>query len=50
MRNVQFLQGNEPLHHALVIALVSLCTNTAILEGYSLARYPEVGLVGTVEV
>ena len=36
-------KGNEPLHNALVIALEFLL----LLEGYSLARYPEVGL-GTV--
>ena len=44
MRNAQLLQGYEPLHKALVTALESLCTKTAIVGGYPIAKYPEVGL------
>ena len=40
MRNAQLLQGNEHVHKALVIALESLCTNTAIVGGVLACEVP----------
>ena len=40
MRNVQLLQGNEPLHSALDIALVPLRTNKAIVGGVLACEIP----------
>ena len=40
MRNAQLLQGNEPLHKALVTALESLCTRTAIVGGVLACETP----------
>ena len=40
MRNAQLLQGNEPLHSALDVALVSLRTIKAIVEGVLSCEIP----------
>ena len=44
MRNAQLLHGNEPLHKALVIALESLCTRTAIVGGVLVCEVPGGGM------
>ena len=40
IRNAQLLQGNEPLHSALDVALVSLRTNKAIVGGVLACEIP----------
>ena len=40
IRNAQLLQGIEPLHNVLGIALVSLRTNKAIVEGVLACELP----------
>ena len=40
IRNVQLLQGNDPLHSALDVALVSLRTNEAIVGGLLAGAIP----------
>ena len=44
MRNAQLLQGNEPLHKALVTALESLLTNVAIVGGVVAREVPGGGI------
>ena len=44
MRNAQLLQGNEPLHKALVTALESRCTTTAIVGGVLACEVPGGGM------
>ena len=44
IRNAQLLQGNEPLHKALVTALESLCTRRAIVGGVLACEVPGGGM------